>query len=117
MRGKAKKLSAKHQRFVDEYLIDLNATKAAERAGYSKRTAGQIGFELLKKPEIAEAISEAMKAREQRTGITQDRVLRELARIAFFDPRKLFDADGRPLPISELDDDTAAAIAGLDVFE
>ncbi|MCO1343423.1 terminase small subunit [Burkholderia multivorans] len=117
MRGKANKLSAKHQRFVDEYLIDLNATKAAERAGYSKRTAGQIGFELLKKPEIAEAISEAMKAREQRTGITQDRVLRELARIAFFDPRKLFDSDGRPLPISELDDDTAAAIAGLDVFE
>ncbi|KVM70132.1 terminase [Burkholderia ubonensis] len=117
MSKQSKKPNAKHMRFVDEYLIDLNATQAAIRAGYSKRTAGQMGFELLKKPEIAEAIADAMKAREARTEITQDRVLQELARIAFFDPRKLFDANGKPLPINELDADTAAAIAGLEVVE
>lgn len=117
MSKNSKKLNAKQQRFVDEYLIDLNATQAAIRAGYSARTAAAIGAENLTKPEIAEAIAAAMNERAKRTEITQDRVLQELARIAFFDPRKLFDADGRPLPISELDDDTAAAIAGLDVFE
>lgn len=110
-------LNAKQSRFVDEYLVDLNATQAAIRAGYSEKTAGQIGEENLKKPEIAAAVAERMKRREKRTEITQDRVLREYARIAFLDPRKLFDDDGQPLHISQLDDDTAAAIAGLDVVK
>ena len=55
----------KHERFAAEYVIDLNATQAAIRTGYSEKTAGQIGFELLKKPEIQEAISAAMKARSE----------------------------------------------------
>lgn len=58
-----------------------------------------------------------MKKRVQRVEITADRVLQELARIAFFDPRRLLNADGSPKPINELDDDTAAAVAGLDVLE
>lgn len=74
-----------------------------------------MGYENLRKPEIAEAIAESMKARSARTGITQDRVLQELARIAFFDPRKMFHGDGSPKSICELDDDTAAAVNGLDV--
>lgn len=108
-------LNDKQQRFVDEYLKDLNATQAAIRAGYSANRADSMGYENLRKPEIADAIAESMKARSARTGITQDRVLQELARIAFFDPRKMFHGDGSPKAIHELDDDTAAAVNGLDV--
>ena len=112
-----KKLTPKQKRFVDEYLIDLNATQAAIRAGYSKKTAYSMGQENLKKPEIKRAIQKAMQKQQERTEITQDRVLLEYARIAFFDPRKLFHSDGSPKPIEELDADTAAALAGLEVRE
>lgn len=76
-------MTPKQALFVQEYLVDLNATQAARRAGYSERTAGTIGFENLQKPEIAEAISRAMSARSMRTQVTADRVLEEYARIAF----------------------------------
>lgn len=98
-----------------EYLVDLNATQAAIRAGYSAKTAEKIGSENLRKPEIAAALSEQMKKREEKVGLTAERVLLELARIATFDPRKLFDDDGMPIHISSLDDDTAAAICGIEV--
>ena len=75
-------LTAKQSRFVDEYLVDLNATQAALRAGYSQRTAGQIGDENLKKPEIQSAIQQRMQERQARTQITADLVLREVASIA-----------------------------------
>lgn len=81
-------LTPKQQRFVEEYLVDLNATQAATRAGYSAKTAYSIGDENLKKPEIAEAIKRAMDARSERTEITADRVLNELAKIGFSDIRK-----------------------------
>lgn len=68
-------LTAKQQRFVDEYLIDLNATQAAIRAGYSKKTAASIGQENLRKPEIEKALRSATQERSQRTAITQDYVL------------------------------------------
>lgn len=110
-------LNERQERFAQEYIIDLNATQAAIRAGYSEKTAYSIGQRLLKHVEIQERIQQAMKERATRTGITQDRVLREYARIAFFDPRKLFDEDGNPINISELDEDTAAAIAGLEVVQ
>lgn len=109
------KLTAKQSRFVDEYLIDLNASAAALRAEYSKKTAYSIGHENLKKPEIAKAISERRKDASNRTKVTLDQVVREAARLALFDPRKLFNADGTPKSIQDLDDDTAACIAGLDV--
>jgi phage terminase small subunit len=80
-------LTAKQEAFVREYLIDLNATQAAIRAGYSEKTAGATGFENLKKPEIASAIAAAQQVRSVRTEITQDRVLKEIARVAFGDPR------------------------------
>ena len=108
-------LNDKQQRFVNEYLKDLNATQAATRAGYSAKTAYAIGDKLLKKAEIQDALKVAMAKRESRTLITQDRVLQELARLAFFDPRKMFHEDGSPKAIHELDDDTAAAVSGLDV--
>jgi phage terminase small subunit len=81
-------LTAKQQCFVAEYLIDLNATQAATRAGYSARTANEQGARLLAKASVQAALSEAMKARETRTHITQDRVLAELAKIGFADIRK-----------------------------
>lgn len=68
-------LTAKQELFVQEYLIDLNATQAAIRAGYSEKTAGQQGFELLKKPEIQSGINAAQQARVERTQITADYVL------------------------------------------
>lgn len=111
------KLTRKQAAFVAEYLCDLNAARAAIRAGYSKRTARQIGDENLSKPAIAAAIEKAMAERSARIELTQDRVLQELVRIAFFDIRKAFNADGSMKPLNELDDDTASAIAGIEVFE
>ena len=105
----AKKLTPKQKAFVSEYLIDLNATQAAIRAGYSPKTANEQGARLLANVSIAQTIQKAMQDREQRTEITQDRVLQEYARLAFYDPRKLFQPDGTPKPIEALDDDAAHA--------
>jgi phage terminase small subunit len=110
-------LTDKQQRFVEEYLVDMNATQAAIRAGYSERTAGSIGHENLTKPEIKEAIEKAQRAIAETLGITVAKVLKEYARIGFLDPRKVLNDDGTMRPISELDDDTAAAIAGLEVHD
>jgi phage terminase small subunit len=79
------KLTPKQERFVAEYLVDLNATQAAIRAGYASKRADAIGHENLRKPEIAEAITKAEEARAARTQITADRVLDELAAMAFSD--------------------------------
>lgn len=71
-------LTDKQKRFVDEYLIDLNATQAAIRAGYSEKTANRIGPELLVKTCIQDAISKAKAERSERTKITKDLVVKEL---------------------------------------
>ena len=76
-------LNPKQARFCDEYLVDLNATQAAIRAGYSQKTAGEIGYELLKKPEVQARIAELQAARAKRMEVTQDQVLREFAKVAF----------------------------------
>lgn len=98
-------LTEKQARFVDEYLVDLDATKAAKRAGYSEKTAGAIGFENLKKPEIQDAIKFAMDARAKRTGITQDRVLLELARIAFANGTDFARIVSTPVPTTVVDEE------------
>lgn len=82
-------LTPKQRRFVEEYLIDLNATQAAIRAGYSARTARQIGEENLSKPDIASAIQTSMHERAKRTKVTADRVVEELWAIATADPNEL----------------------------
>lgn len=86
-------MTKKQKRFVDEYLIDLNATQAAIRAGYSPETAGSIGSENLKKPEIRACIEKAMAERSKRTGINQDRIIMELAKIGLLNPKDLVDFD------------------------
>lgn len=80
-------LTDKQRLFVQEYLVDCNATQAAIRAGYSSKTAGATGAENLKKPQIQIAIRAAMDARIERTQMTQDEVLAELAAIARCDMR------------------------------
>ena len=75
-------MTPKQETFVREYLIDLNATQAAIRAGYSEKTAGSVGNENLQKPEIAQAIQEAMSQRSERTEITADYVLSGIKEIA-----------------------------------
>lgn len=132
---KTNKLTPKQARFVEEFLVDLNATQAAIRAGYSQKTAGQIGEQNLKKLEVAAAVQEAQAARAKRTEITQDMVLRELAKIGFSDIRKIVrwgktelrvtdagDDDGEVteayhglalVGADDIDDDTAAAISEI----
>jgi phage terminase small subunit len=117
MGGKKGELNLRQRRFVIEYIADLNATQAAIRAGYSPKTAYSMGHDLLKNPEIERAITEAQANREKRTGITADRVVLELARVALSDVRRLYRDDGTLKPPSEWDDDTAAAIAGLESKE
>lgn len=108
-------LTPKQARFVEEYLVDLNATQAAIRAGYSEQTSGKIGFENLSKPEIAEAIAEARAKLSQRTEITQDMIMAEFARIGFGDIRQLFTENGALRSIGDLTADQAASIAAVEV--
>ncbi len=82
-------LTPKQAAFVAEYLVDLSATKAAIRAGYSEHSAHAIGYENLSKPAIQDAIAAAMAARMERTGITADRALQRMSEIAFADVREL----------------------------
>ena len=119
MAGRKKdQLTAKQQRFVEEYLIDLNATQAAIRAGYSKKTAGAIGVENLKKPLIAAAISEGRRKQAERTEITADKVLAEPALLGFANMRDYIriSKDGEPyIDLSELTREQAAAISEVAV--
>lgn len=87
------KLTAKQQRFVDEYLIDLNATQAAIRAGYAPNRASEQAHQLLQKTTVSNAIDQAIAHRSRRTGINQDRVLMELAKVAFVNANDVIDPD------------------------
>lgn len=82
-------LTPRQERFIEQYLIDLNATQAAIRAGYSEKTANQQGPRLLEMPEIREAIDAAKSHRSEVTQITSQRVLEEIASVAFYDPAEI----------------------------
>jgi phage terminase small subunit len=109
-----RQLDARESRFVSAYLIDLDPRRAAIEAGYAESVANSKSYSWVGnsrvKPHVFEAIAEAKAKRSQRTEITQDRVLQELARIGFFDVRRAFTAEGTIRPLDELDDDTAAAL-------
>lgn len=94
-------LTAKQQRFVAEYLIDLNATQAAIRAGYSEKTAAEQASRLLTNVKVSEAIQAAMKARSERTQIDADWVLKRLARDATADLADLYTEHGTLKPVHE----------------
>lgn len=102
------KLTEKQQRFVEEYLIDLNATQAAIRAGYSVKTADQQGSRLLANVKVQQAIAEQMAERSKRTGVNQDRIVMELAKIAFINAVDVIDSDSATIKTGATADDTAA---------
>lgn len=107
-------LKPKHQAFVDEFMVDRNATWAAIRAGYSQKTAYQIGHELLHREDVGGEIQRRINAASARSQLTVERVQEEIARLAFADPRKFFDDAGNLKPIHELDDDAAATLASIE---
>lgn len=107
------RISAKRLAFVREYLVDLNATQAAIRAGYSKSRADAIGYDLLRNTEISAEIARLMAERSARVELKSDRVLKEISRILCADIRKIMHPNGRIKMPHELDDDTAAAIASF----
>lgn len=108
-------LTDKQELFCVLYVKYNNATRAAIEAGYSQASAYQIGHENLSKLEISDRIAELTANSLKRTYISADKVLQELARIAFANPKDYYDENGEMIPIHELSDDAAAAIAGVQV--
>jgi phage terminase small subunit len=104
--------------FVEAYLSNGgNATEAALAAGFSPHTAARQGGRMVKDVRVLSVLDKRREIVFDNLKITTERILLERARLAFFDPRKLLDKDGIPIPLHLLDDDTAAAIAGLDVMQ
>lgn len=101
-------MTKKQRRFVEEYLIDLNATQAAIRAGYSPDTANEQGARLLVNVSVKNAVNKAIAERSKRTGINADRVIRELAKIAFVNAGEIIDFDTALLMEKVSPDDMAA---------
>jgi len=93
---------------VQEYLIDLNATQAAIRAGYSTASARQIADENMSKPDIKNAIEKALAERSKRTGVNADRIIQELAKLAFINPTDVMNMDEATVRDDANRDDTAA---------
>ena len=110
-------LTNKQQRFVAEYVVDCNATQAAIRAGYSKKTAGLIGHENLHKPKIADGIAKAQQAALDDAGLRAADVLREVRRGLSRDYRRLFNKQNNVHQPSDVDDDTASMVSGVDVVK
>lgn len=111
------RLTERQKRFVAEYLVDLNATQAAIRSGYSEKTAGQIGQENLKKPEIQRAINDAIQKQQERTEITQDMVINELAAIGFSRITNYAEIDEQLInikPTATMTPEQVAAIASIE---
>jgi len=115
---KRKKLAARQRLFIGEYLIDLNATKTAERAGYSRKTAQSQGARLLTNAMVSAAIQEAMDKRAEKLEITAERVLAEIAKCAFInmgDFLRIDPASGRAF--IDLSRATPEQLAALSAFE
>lgn len=109
-------MTAKHQRFVTEYLVDYNATQAATRAGYSAKTARQQGARLLSNAAIAAAVKARQQQQLEAAGLRADRVLLELCRLAFLNPADFFHADGSAKLPQQLTVEQASALAGFEVL-
>lgn len=115
MAQKSSDLSPKEQVFVREYLAHGNASKAAVAAGYSAATASVTGSKLLRKAKVSAELANLRKKLLSKLEISAERVLQGLAELAFFDPRKMFNDDGSMKRVTELDDATVHALAGMDV--
>ncbi len=111
------RLTPRQQRFVDEYLLDLNGTQAAIRAGYSVNGAEVQGSQLLSNPKVKARVDRALAQRANRIQVKQDDVVRELLRIAMANPADAYDANGALLPIREMPENLQRAISGIEVEE
>lgn len=110
-------MTPKEQKFCDEYLIDLNASAAAVRAGYSERASKEIASRLLTKANIKERIAELMLEQQERTKVTADMVIKELAALGFWSINDFIDTDNTIRDISMLDKELTKPIIGLKVKE
>ena len=110
------KLTPKHARFVEEYLIDLNATQTSIRAGYSKKSANTNAVRLMANEGIRHALVEATARCTAKAELVAVEVLEELRRVVFFDTGCLFDAYGNLRPLVELTVEERSAIAGIEVI-
>jgi len=108
----SKKLTPKQDRFCREYVIDLNGTQAAIRAGYSPRTADRLAYENLRKPEIQSRVSELAKKVDEKAEVNGERILRELLLMAHFDPSDVANKCSSPAEIALLPEHVRRAIAG-----
>jgi phage terminase small subunit len=106
-------LTAKQERFCEEYLIDLNASQAAIRAGYSPKTAGQIGEQNLKKLEIQTRITELKQGRSERTNIQAEIVLSELAKIGFSNIQDYIEEGNSIKDLSQIPREMAASVKSI----
>ena len=111
----ANRLTPRQAVFIAEYLIDGNATRAAIAAGFAEASAAVTGAKLLKNSKVSRALALRNARRAGKLEITAERVLGELAKLAFYEPAKLVDGDGDLLPVAEMDESTRAAIASMDV--
>jgi phage terminase small subunit len=109
--------NAKREAFCQEYLVDKNQTAAAKRAGYSAKTAEQLGYQLLQESSVRDRIDFLLLAAQERTQITVDRVLEELGHVAFLDLGELYDEMGNLLNVKDMPEKARRALAGIKVFE
>ena len=112
-----KPLTPKQQAFIREYLVDLNASAAYRRAGYTSGNANVTGPRLLANVRIQAELARHMAARSEKVELTAEQVLREIKTAAFLDPLQLFAEDGTLLPLSRMPEAARRAIAGLEVEE
>lgn len=110
-------LNKKQAKFALEYVVDFNATAAAKRAGYSEKTAYAQGHALLKKAEIQQKIQENIQKISDSTQITAEKVLNEVAKLAFYNPQDFFNPDGSLKQITELTPEQASCIAGMEIID
>jgi len=110
-------LTEKQKRFINEYMVDLNGTQAAIRAGYSAKTARAIASETLKKPAVAARIASRKKRRNQRTLAQELKHLEAMWRVAMADPKDLFDQEGNLKPIDEWSDSARLCISDYKILE
>lgn len=110
-------LTKKQRLFVDEYLIDLNATQAAIRAGYSTRRATEIGYQLLQRTEVAQAIQAAMAERSKRTEVEADYVIRRLREIDEMDVLDILEDDGSFRSIRDWPKAWRQFLSGIEIAE
>ncbi|HFT7074674.1 TPA: terminase small subunit [Pseudomonas aeruginosa] len=110
-------LTKKQRLFVDEYLIDLNATQAAIRAGYSTRRATEIGYQLLQRSEVAQAIQAAMAERSKRTEVEADYVIRRLREIDEMDVLDILEDDGSFRSIRDWPKAWRQFLSGIEIAE